>query len=303
MKSDFEHEQHQEYFTNWKKSYDAQKELPNNFLNELPGLRYAYEAHLQPNTRKPLLIEEDNLPFLLSISQEKSHILIDSSTYYVKDIRDRKDTPFNTIVFSLTEPPLVTREVSKVVMERYFDQKPLCYAFIQSLGKSFGFHQRCPFVSGHEIFIPEKGSTNNSTSWYAAHHILYVVELKKTNQMRVFFRQHHDLLLDISPHSFKEQIDRATTLSHVQYKLATETFSLFNNTQTSHRADELNIIEKRLMDPGFVSTCFTLKEFTHFMSHYRLSEWMEKTFGEKNPYIDESRADLFNDDKEDKHSK
>lgn len=303
MKSEFEQEQQQECFANWKKSYDDPKELPHSAVNEAANLRYTYEDHLQTNAGKPLLIEDEYLPFLLSISQEKNHILIDPSTFYVKDIRDRKDTPFNTIVFSLTEPPLVTTEVSKVVMERYFNQKPLSYAFIQSIGKSLGFHQRCPFVSGHEIFIPERGSTNDSTSWYAVHHILYVVEIKKTNQMRVFIRHHHDLLLDISPHSFNEQIERATTLAHVQCSLANETFSLFNNTHTSHRADELNIVEKRLNDPAFIPICFTLKKFIHFTAHYRLSEWMEKTFGEKNPYIDESRAQLFKDYKEDNSSK
>lgn len=293
MKTDFERYQQQEYFANLKKSYDQLTDPTLFTINEMPDITYAYETHLPPRAIKPLLITDENLPFLLTISQEKSHILMDSKTFYVKDIRDRKDTPFNTIVFSLDEPPLVTTETSRTIMERYFIQKPLHYTFIQYIGKSLGFHQRCPFVSGHDIFIPEKGSAHDSTSWYAAHHIRYTVDIKKANQVHVFFRQHHELQLNISAHSFNDQIDRSAILSHIQYSVVDELVSLYHDTKASHCKDELNIVELRLKNPAFSPVRYSLKRLVRFVAHFRLNELLEKIFGEKSPYIEEIKTQFI----------
>lgn len=303
MKTDFERYQQQEYFANLKKSYDQLTDPSLFTINEMSDIMYTYAAHLPPRTIKPLLITDKDLPLLLKVSQEKTHILIDSKTFYIKDIRDRKDTPFNTIAFSLDGPPLVTIETSKIIMERYSQQKPFPYTFIQYIGKSLKFHQRCPFVSGHDIFIPEKGSTHDSTSWYAAHHICYTVEMKKTNQVHVFFRQHHELQLNISAHSFNDQIERAAILSRIQYTIVDELISLYRDTQNSHYTDELNIVERRLKHPSFIPVRYSLKKLIYFIAHFRLNELLEKTFGEKSPYIDEIKVQYIKIFKKDSLSK
>src|SRR5690606_29763850 len=123
MKSDFEKNQHYGAFTNWKKNYDHIEGPLQNKLNDETEIMYTYEMQLHPSKEKSLVIDDENLSFFLSISQEKQHILIDHTTFYVKDIRDQKNTHFNTIVFNLNEPPLVTTELSRVVMDRYFEQK------------------------------------------------------------------------------------------------------------------------------------------------------------------------------------
>ena len=295
MKSDFEQNQQQGYFVNWKTSYDYPLDPSLSTVNESPKIRYTYKLHRPPKAGKPLLIEEKTFPFLLSISQEKKHILIDSKTFYIKDIRDRKDTPFNTIVFNLDGPPLVTTETSQVIMNRYFNEKPLSYAFIQYIAKSLGFHHRCPYVSGHNIFVPETGSANDSTSWYAMHHIIHTVELKKSNQMKLTIRQDHELLLDISPHSFNEQVERAAILSHVQYVAIKELAGLYPDISTFYYLNELNIVERRLKNPEFTPVRYPLRKLVHFVSHYRLNEMLEKIFKENNPYIDEVKNQFIKD--------
>lgn len=298
MKTDFEYQQQQICFANWRKSYEQLTDSSLDIVSDVPDITYTYKTH-SPRAIKPLSIADQNLPSLLKISHVKTHIFIDSKTFYIKDIRDLKDIPFNTMVFSLDEPPLVTTEVSRTIMERYFKQKPLHYNFIQYIGKSIGIHQRCPFVSGHEIFIPERGSAHDSTSWYAAHHIHNAIEDKKANQMQVFFRQRHELQLNISAHSFNEQIERSAILSHMQHAMVDELISLYRDTKASHCDDELNIVEKRLKQPMFVPVRYALKKLVNFVAHYRLNEYLEKIFGEKSPFIDDFRATFLKKFKKD----
>ena len=293
MKSEFEKNQCQEAFTSWKKVCDQINEPLSNKISEKTEIRYTYEMHLHPSTDQSLVIDDRNLPFFLSISQEKQCILVNHTTFYVKDIRDRKDTSFNTIVFNLNEPPLVTTEVSRVVMERYFGQKQISYEFIQYIGKSLGFHQRCPFVSGHEIFIPEKGSTNDSTNWYAAHNILHAVAMKETNQTMVIVRSHNEFLLNISLKSFNDQIQRAAILSYHKYSFITELASCYHDTAAARQDDVLNIVEVNLKRQVFVQNSYSVKKFYYYLQNYRISETLEKILGEKNPYIEDARADIL----------
>ncbi|SFQ27058.1 ComK protein [Desemzia incerta] len=286
-----------------EKNYDHIEGPLQNKVSDETDIMYTYEMQLHPSKVKSLVIDDENLSFFLSISQEKQHILIDHTTFYVKDIRDQKNTHFNTIVFNLNELPLVTTELSRVVMERYFEQKLLSYAFIQYIGKSLGFHQRCPFVSGHEIFIPEKGSTNDSTSWYAAHHILEGVLVKKTNQTVALVRNHYELLLNISIKSFNEQIERATILSYFQQIIISRLVSCYDDTAAYRHDNVLNIVEVRLKRQSFIQMSCPLKKLYHFVQNYRISETLEKIFGEKNPYIEEAREDLLKGYIKDKPSK
>ena len=302
MKSEFEKDQHQGAFNNWKNVCNQIEEPLSSKISEKTGIMYTYEMHLQPSADQSVVIDDRNLSFFLSISQKKHCILVNHTTFYVKDIRDRKDTPYNTIVFNLNEPPLVTTEVSRVVMDRYFEKKLFPYEFIQYIGKSLGFHQRCPFVSGHEIFIPEKGSTNDSTSWYAAHHILEGALIKRTNQTVAVVRHHHELLLNISLKSFNEQIERATTLSYFQKAAITRLNSCYEDTAASHHENMLNIVETRLQRQTFIQNSCPLKKLYRFVQSYRISETLEKIFGEKNPYIDEVREGLLKSYKKDKFS-
>ncbi|MBM6615351.1 competence protein ComK [Desemzia sp. RIT804] len=306
MREDFERNQHREYFTglstNYYQSTDSHKH-PAHYINETPNLKYYYQTTLTKQTTESLLIAEQNLSTLLTISREQKHIVLTSKTFYIKDICDRKDTPFNTLVFQFDEPPLKTTEDSRTIMERYFNQKPFPYSFIQYVGKSLGFHKRCPFVSGHEIFIPEKGTTTGSTSWYAAHHILLATENKADNHMQITFRHHYELQLDISPHSFKEQIERSAVLSHMQRVFITELIGLYPHTHLSQYRDELNIVERRLKDPAFTTVHYPLDKVMVFMSYFRINEILEKIFGEKNPYIDEIRSHFMKNFKSDSPSK
>ena len=186
MKEDFDCNQHKEYYNNLRTTYyQFNKRIATTdytpLQNEKSDSHYYYETSFTRIPIKPLLITDTTLSALLAMSFEHSHILLNENTYYIKDIRDVKDTLFNTIVFQLGTPPLKTKEHSRTIMNRYFSKRPLNYQTVQSIGKSLGFHHRCPFVSGYQIFVPEKGSSNDSTSWYGLHHALDAVEDKKGN--------------------------------------------------------------------------------------------------------------------------
>lgn len=77
--------------------------------------------------------------------------------------------------------------------------------------------------------------------------------------MHVFFRQHHELQLNISAHSFNEQTERSALLSHMQHSMVDELISLYRDTQASHCDNELNIVEIRLKNPMFIPVRYPLK--------------------------------------------
>lgn len=296
MKENFERNQHLKYYNNWRKSYYLFNKKSSNesaaYLNEVYETNYYYETTLIRKMQHPLLITDTTLPSLLAISFEQTHILLDSKTFYIKDIRDVTDTPFNTIVFQLDAPPFKTKEHSDTIMKRYFNQKPLNYTIIQYIGKSLGYHHRCPFVSGYEMFVPEKGSANDSTSWYGIHHILYAEEDKKANCMHVHFRENHELQLMISARSFNDQVERSAVLSLIQQVVIDELVSLYHYTHTPYFTDEPNIVQRRLKESTFTSVLHPIDKVMHFLSNFRVNEMLEKILGEGNPYLDEIRKDF-----------
>lgn len=298
MKEEFERNKHLKYYNNWRKIYyqfnNKYSSNPSSFqLNEVCETKYYIKTTLIRKTNTPLLITDNSLSSLLAMSFEQTHILLDSTTFYIKDIRDMTDTPFNTIVFQLDAPPLKSKEHSDTIMKRYFSQKPLNYSIIQYIGKSLGYHHRCPFVSGYEMFVPEKGSANDSTSWYGLHHILYATENKKSNCMHVHFRENHELQLMISARSFNDQVERAAVLSLLQQVVIDELVSLYHYTHTPYFTDEPNIVQRRLKESTFTSVLHPMEKVMYFMSSFRLHEMLEKVLGEGNPYIDEIRKDFM----------
>ncbi|WP_407370277.1 competence protein ComK [Carnobacterium sp.] len=297
MKEDFDCDQHKEYYNNLRTTYyQFNKRIATTdytpLQNENSDSHYYYETSFTRIPIKPLLITDTTLSALLAMSFEHSHILLNENTYYIKDIRDVKDTLFNTIVFQLGTPPLKTKEHSRTIMNRYFSKRPLNYQTIQSIGKSLGFHHRCPFVSGYQIFVPETGSSNDSTSWYGLHHALDAVEDKKGNSMHLHFRDGHELKLLISARSFNEQVERSAKLSFLQQNAIDEIVGLLHFTHTPCFTDELNIVQRRVKASTFLSVLSPIESLINYLTIYRTSESLETILGEGNPYIDEIREDF-----------
>ncbi|MER2227437.1 MAG: competence protein ComK [Carnobacterium sp.] len=297
MKEDFDCNQHKEYYNNLRTTYyQFNKRIATTdytpLQNEKSDSHYYYETSFTRIPIKPLLITDTTLSALLAMSFEHSHILLNENTYYIKDIRDVKDTLFNTIVFQLGTPPLKTKEHSRTIMNRYFSKRPINYQTVQSIGKSLGFHHRCPFVSGYQIFVPEKGSSNDSTSWYGLHHALDAVEDKKGNSIHVYFRDGHELKLLISARSFNEQVERSAKLSFLQQNVIDEIVGLLHFTHTPQFTDELNIVQRRVKASTFLSVLSPIESLINYLTIYRANESLETILGEGNPYIDEIREDF-----------
>ncbi|MBM6615259.1 competence protein ComK [Desemzia sp. RIT804] len=295
MKEDFNHDQHRGSYNNWRKVYCMTETqfLPkrsSQHSNDVNEPNYYYQATFTRTRLQPMLITDHNLPSLLANSTEQSHILINANTFYVKDIRKDKDTPYNTIVFQLDEFPLVSLEDSKTIMERYFNQKPLDYNFIQYIGRTLGFYKKCPFVSGFEVFVPETRTDKEPASWYGLHHIRGEEEHKKGNCMHVQFRNGHELQLMISGHSYREQIERSAALQQLQDRLVHQTMLLRRCMSDQKFANEPNPIEKYLSTHSLHPTHVPLKKILFFMTNFRIHEILETVLGEENPYIDEIRA-------------
>lgn len=294
MKEDFERNQYLTYYSKWRNGYfqfnnTIPSKKPAYYLDEVCESQYSYKTTWYRNTIDPLSITDHSLSSSLAIAFEQTHILLNAKSFYIKDIRDVQETPFNTIVFQLDEPPLKTKEESRTIMNRYFSQKPLDYTYIQHIGKSLGFHHRCPFVSGDEIFVPEKGAANDSTSWYGLHHILSAVEDKKENCMQVTFRNHHELQLIVSAHSFYDQVERSAVLTHLLHAVVDELLSNYGHTLAPYFSQELNVVQRRLKNPTFTSVFFSLNKVMVFLSNYKAQDILVKVLGEENPYLDEVR--------------
>ncbi|MFL2134439.1 competence protein ComK [Desemzia sp. FAM 23990] len=300
MEEGFDHNQHRGYYNNWRKAYYLSQAyfLPKQSIqhtNEINESDYYYETTFTRKRLQPMLITDTNLPTLLAASLEQAHILVNADTFYVKDIRDRKDTPYNTIVFQINEPPLVSTEDSKTIMERYFNQKPLDYKFVQYIGKTVGIHQKCPFISGLEIFVPEKGTAKEPASWYGLHHICGEEEHKKGNYMQVQFQNHHELQLMISPHSYREQIERAGVLKLLQDKMVAQLMRLSPYTSELQYTTVLNPVEKYLSTHSIQYNYYPLKKILIYMAMHQVNEIIEEIFGEDNPYIVEVKKAFLKD--------
>lgn len=309
MIEDFDSNQYREYYNNIRKIYDSSQghflsKQVTEYSNEVHESDYYYETTFTRKRLHPMLITDHNLPSLLAASSEQAHIIVNAQTFYVKDIRDRTDTPYNTIVFQLNEPALVSTEESKMIMERYFNQKPLDYKFIQYIGKSLGIHHKCPFVSGPEIFAPEKGAAKESTSWYGLHHVCGEEEHKKDNYMQVQFHHHHEVQLMVSHHSYREQIERAASLKLLQDRMVAQLIPLSDYTNEQHLPfnKTLNPVEKFLAAHSVQVTHYPLKKILTYMAVYRIHEVLEDIFGEGSPYIDEIKEVFLKDLKNERPS-
>lgn len=300
MKEDFDHDQHRGYYNNWRVAYYLSQAhlLPKQSIqckNEVNESDYYYETTFTRKRIQPMLITDHNLPTLIAASLEQAHILVNTNTFYVKDIRDRKDTPYNTIVFQLNELSLVSTEDSKAIMERYFSQKPLDYKFIQYIGQTVGIRQKCPFVSGIEMFVPEKGASKEPTSWYGLHHVCGEEEHKRGNYMQLQFQYHHELQLMVSPHSYREQIERTAALKLLQDKLVAQLMMLSPYASELQYTTGLNPVEKYLATHSIHFKHYPLKKILIYMAMHHMNEIIEEIFGEDNPYIDEIKAAFLKD--------
>ncbi|TLQ08995.1 hypothetical protein FEZ48_02250 [Marinilactibacillus psychrotolerans] len=112
-----------------------------------------------------------NLEKVLAISFEEPHLFPDEQTYYIRDISENKETEYNSLLFSLREYQKKAKETTSVIMNRYFDDKRVPYSLMQKLGKPFGYKSTLPYVLGETCFVPDRGATKNSASWYSLHNI------------------------------------------------------------------------------------------------------------------------------------
>lgn len=92
-------------------------------------------------------------------SYEQSDIFPDEQTYYVMDISKHKETPFNSLMFQLNEPPLQSKQTKKEIMHQYFHSLERPYACSTLLGEMLGYKQCIPHVMGEQFFVPDGGTS------------------------------------------------------------------------------------------------------------------------------------------------
>ncbi|MER2064285.1 MAG: hypothetical protein ABS873_06505, partial [Alkalibacterium sp.] len=151
------------------------KDLSTYFTNSLlqdGSPYYALHSNALPYKRM-LEINADSLTRSLGEAIEQNQLLVSTHSFYIYDLSSDKDTEYNTLVFQLTGEILKSKETTTQIMNRYFDYRRVDYLFIKQFGKTLGISQLCPYVVGETMFVPDKGTAKNHSSWIAFHHLLY----------------------------------------------------------------------------------------------------------------------------------
>ncbi|WP_028273439.1 competence protein ComK [Atopococcus tabaci] len=246
----------------------------------------------RPSTARPFhlipsKLTGQSLQDLVDMSFEQQELFPDEETYYVMDLSQNDDTPYNSLMFQLNESPMKSMETTTTVMDRYFASLGSPYDLSLSLGAMLGFKQCTPHVIGEQIFLPDSGTSKKPASWYTLHHVSKKVFCTKEKEVRLYANKYPLLTLEITKASFLKQLDRAANMYYIQWAWAEKQKQDFGfiSGPKSHE----NIVHKYLRDNPYPLPSFTYIDYLHFFISYYTLQVLIKILGEGNPYLEEIR--------------
>lgn len=163
-----------------------------------------------PEHVRPIELSGSQLIEALNASFPSSSLYPNNQTYYVMDISQHKETPYNTIMYQLNETPQKSMETTTVIMNRYFEANFVSYSFMRKFGETLGYKRTYPYILGEIYFIPERGASKQSASWYALHHVMHYQPSLTGKELMLFSNQHPILTLSIKKSKFEKQLDQAS---------------------------------------------------------------------------------------------
>lgn len=292
----FEERQHEKFFFRWKEGFTNRSLFSDRNGHRLSKEDYFNEPipHEPPavfpvyhTTIDPLKIKTDLLTEVLDISFECPHILVNEDTLYILDISEQDATSYNTLVFQLKDAPLKTKETSKQLMDRYFEHKRFPYTVNKKIHKYFGFTQRCPYISGETVFVPDRGTSKQPASWYAMHHVLHATFESTLKQTVLNCRMHRQLVLPLEKAAFKQQLVRVATVYLAQRKMRDEMMAHGNYVRVPESYGAENIIHKQLKEQAYPFFEYSFYDFLDYIIHRATSNELVRILEAENPYLDD----------------
>lgn len=273
-------------------SHHIYKELAAFYTNSLlhdDSPHYAIHSSTH-QYKRTLEINAETLTRSLGEAIEQSRLLVSSLSFYIYDLSYDRDTEYNTLVFQLSGEILKSKETTSQIMNRYFDYRRVDYTFIKQFGKTLGINQRCPYVVGETMFVPDKGTAKNHSSWIAFHHVLYYEELAASKLTCFKIRQLHELALHFSIKKADDMFMKTSRLYHTTKALSTDLQKMFVPFYEESRYEDLNVIKKELTSLTAGHSPLSIVKVFDYMSLHRANNMLQTVFGEDNPYQDEIKA-------------
>ncbi|EXJ23353.1 hypothetical protein ADIAL_1261 [Alkalibacterium sp. AK22] len=231
----------------------------------------------------------EELDQLLDISLPAEALFPTGQTYYVMDISSQQHTAYNSILFQLDDAPKKSMESTAAIMTRYFESRQLPYRSMQKFGNTLGHFHCLPYLYGDTCFVPDRGASKQSASWYALHHMTDVYYASDQSATVLYHHQYPLLNLSLKKATFKKQLSVACDMLRVQNALADHILLLYPQQYIKVQQPPDNLIQKELLRTSFQAPPLTFFEYLDYMIYFKVQHVLTGIFGVDNPYLEEAR--------------
>lgn len=242
----------------------------------------------------PVSIVSDTLSIkeldqLLDISFHTPALFPTGQTYYVMDISNQSHTDYNAILFQLNDAPKKSLESTAVIMNRYFESRQLPYSSMQKFGNTLGYTHCLPYLYGDICFVPDRGASKQSVSWYALHHMTDVQHVNDQHSTILYHHQYPLLNLSLRKASFRKQLSIATEMLRVQNALADHILLLYPQQYIKVQQPPDNLIQRELLRSTLQAPPLTFFEYIDYLIYFKVQQVLAGILGVENPYLEEAR--------------
>lgn len=258
------------------------------FYSHLSEKESEYSFKFLPEHVRPYKLSGQHLIKALETCFESTSLFPNKQTYYVMDISHNKDTPYNTVMYQLNKSPMKSIETTTVIMNRYFDSKHFSYSCMKKFGEPFGYTYVLPYIFGETLFVPERGPSKQTASWYALHHVGNYTFDSNEKKLVLFSDQHPLISLDTSTSGFEKQLNIASHLYYIQKKLIDQTMIQLDYCRILNLS--VNIVHRQLEQMSYQLPNFTALDYIDYMSYFKAQQFISTLFGEDNPYLEDIQA-------------
>lgn len=213
----------------YKMYYEAlQRQKEKYEFKEEPFEHYS-STQVTSFTIEPFKIDAEKPLAYLDIAIEQSVLCVTPHTFYISDLSQNKETPYNCILFQTKGVPLKTTETTTKVMNRFFSSRGIRYSWLQHYGRSIGIGQKCPGVIGSYYFVPDKGTSKKHASWIGMQYVLQALPLANKKTL-LSISEYHELVVSLSIKSVEHSISQVHSIKSSQDRMIGQWIDLLQET-------------------------------------------------------------------------
>lgn len=177
----------------------------------LSGTQFPHTYMIEPRSQTTYCLEPETIYTYLEIAIEMQHPLLNTRTFYLQDLSDDQQTPYNSLIFDINGGCFKSKDTTSQIIDRFATYKEKPYNLTEVVGQLIGMKQECPYVVGDLFFAPVCETHNNKTNWLGLHH---VVDTKSHAENTHFFiKNNHELTLPLN----KSAVDSIVVDTYLLY--------------------------------------------------------------------------------------